>query len=248
MPYAAVLFDLFDTLVHFERERFPAIQVNGRTVYSTAGCLHEVLRSHAPHVSLEACYEALVASWQEAERLRALDHREVRATERFADLFRRLALEADRLPAGLAERLIETHRRELSKAARFPAHHRRLLERLARRYRLAVVSNFDYTPTAEGILDAAGVKTLFTAIVVSDAIGWRTPRAAIFERALQALDVRAAEALFVGDRADIDVLGAHQVGMDAAWVNPGGDALPPGVAPPEFEIRDLEELGAILDV
>ena len=32
MRYTAVLFDLFDTLVRFDRERMPEIQVNGRRV------------------------------------------------------------------------------------------------------------------------------------------------------------------------------------------------------------------------
>src|SRR2546428_4524527 len=48
---------------------------------------------------------------------------------------------------GLGQTLIDTHRTQLAKAAEFPRHHGPLLERLARRYRLAVVSNFDYTPT-----------------------------------------------------------------------------------------------------
>jgi len=50
----------------------------------------------------------------------------------------------------------------------------------------------------------------------------------------------------VGDRADIDVAGAQAVGMAAAWINRDGDPLPEGLAAPEFEIRDLAELSAIL--
>lgn len=246
MAYTAVLFDLFDTLVRFDRERLPQIRIDGRTVRSTAGHLHAVLRAHAPHVSLERCYEALVGSWQEAERRRSVDHREVPAAERFADFFRRLALDAARLPAGLTQALLDAHRRELARAALFPDHHRRLLERLARRHRLAVVSNFDYSPTALTILEAAGVKDLFVAIVVSDEVGWRKPRPDIFHAALARVDAAPAEALFVGDRADIDVLGAQGAGLDAAWLNPDRDPLPPGVAPPTYEIRDLAELEPIL--
>ena len=52
--------------------------------------------------------------------------------------------------------------------------------------------------------------------------------------------------LFVGDRIDIDVAGAHAVGMDAAWINPEREALPAGLAPPSYEIRDLAELEAIV--
>jgi FMN phosphatase YigB (HAD superfamily) len=34
--------------------------------------------------------------------------------------------------------------------------------------------------------------------------------------------------------------------MDAAWVNPSRDPLPEGIAPPEYEIRDLADLAPIL--
>ncbi|PYM91905.1 MAG: hypothetical protein DME04_17480 [Candidatus Rokuibacteriota bacterium] len=248
MPYAAVLFDLFDTLVRFDRERMPEIQINGKTVRSSAGMLHTILRTQAPHIGLEACYEALSDSWREAERLRALDHREVAAPDRFAHFFRRLGLDETTLPPGFGRRLIDAHRGALGRAAEFPAYHGPLLRRLAERYRLAVVSNFDYTPTALDILERAGVADLFGTIVVSDEVGWRKPRRDIFDAALSRLGVRAEESLFVGDRADMDVLGAQQIGMDAAWINRDAEPLPAGVAPPTYEIRDLRELAGILGV
>jgi len=247
MAYGAVFFDLFDTLVRFERDRLPEIEISVRRVRSTAGHLHAVLARAAPQVTLEECYAALQASWQEAERLRAIDHREVPARERFAVFFQRLGLDGATLPPDLDVALIDAHRRELAKAASFPAHHRPLLERLARRHCLAVVSNFDYSPTALAILETAGVRDLFATIVVSDEVGWRKPRADIFQAALQRAGVEPHHTLFVGDRIDIDVVGAHAVGMDAAWINPGHDPLPPGIAPPIYEIRDLADLEAIVD-
>src|SRR5437762_11706969 len=116
---------------------------------------------------------------------------------------------------------------------------------MAREHCLAVVSNFDYSPTALGILEAAGVRDLFAAIVVSDEVGWRKPRPDIFHEALRRAAVEPHATLFVGDRIDIDVAGAHVVGMDAAWINPGRDALPAGVSPPMYEIRDCAQLESI---
>jgi putative hydrolase of the HAD superfamily len=244
--YTAVFFDLFDTLVRFDRDRLPTVQVDGRTVKSTVGHLHALLARHIPGCTLEACYRALLGSWQEAERLRGIDDREVPARERFADFFRRLELDPATLPRGLDTALIEAHRRELAKAAEFPAHHAPLLERLARHRRLAVVSNFDYSPTARGILEAAGVLELFAAVVVSDEVGWRKPHPEIFAAAFRRTGADPARTLFVGDRLDIDVVGAHRAGMDAAWVNPGGEGVPPGAAAPRYVIRDLAELEAIV--
>ncbi len=217
MTYAAVLFDLFDTLVRFDRERMPEIRIAGKTVRSSAGMLHAILQTQAPQIDLERCYDALGESWREAERLRALDHREVPAAARFAHFFRRLGLDEAALPAGFGRALIDAHRGALGRAAEFPAHH-------------------------------AGVVELFDTIVVSDEVGWRKPRRDIFDAALGRLGVRAEESLFVGDRADMDVLGAQRIGMDAAWINRDGEPLPSGVAAPTYEIRDLGELAAILNL
>ncbi|MBI2524750.1 MAG: HAD family hydrolase [Candidatus Rokubacteria bacterium] len=242
----ALLFDLFDTLVLFDRERLPEIHVNGRALRSTAGQMHEVFRPFAPGVSLEEFVSALFWSWQEAERVRGESHREVPAAERFALLFGRLGLD----PAAMAREalpiLLATHMEALAKAVVFPGHHREVLVTLGARHRLAVVSNFDYTPTTRLVLEREGIASLFAAIVISDAVGWRKPTPVIFESALGALGVPPGRALFVGDRADIDVAGAHGVGMQAVWINRAREALPAGAPRAEFEIQDLAELGRIV--
>jgi FMN phosphatase YigB (HAD superfamily) len=244
----AVLFDLFDTLVRFDRERLPEVHVNGRVLRSTAGRLHEAFRPFAPGVELGDFVAALLWSWQEAERVRNTTHREVPAPERFGLFFGRLGLEPGMLPPEALQTLLETHRRELANATVFPEHHGVLLRRLRPRFRLGVVSNFDYTPTARTILERAGVTDLFDAVLVSDEVGWRKPARPIFEAALRRVGVGAAEAVFVGDRADIDVAGAQAVGCAAVWLNPGAEALPEGIQPPDWEIRDLGELGEILGI
>ena len=248
MRYRAVLFDLFDTLVRLNRERLPLVTVNGRTVRSTVSRLHDVLSAEAPHVTIETLQGAMAESWREAERLRAIDHREVAAPERFGYLFRYLALDPESCRPGLVIDMIETHRRELARAVEVPDHHAALLRDLRRHYRLAVVSNFDYTPTALGILTEAGIIDLFELIVVSDAVGWRKPAPPIFRETLDRMRLAPADALFVGDRADIDVAGALVMGMDVAWINPEAEPLPEGLGPPTYEVRDLEELRTILGV
>jgi len=246
VPFQAVLFDLFDTLVLFERDRLPELVVDGKTMRSTAGHLHTALQAYAPQVALADFVGALGWSWQEAERIRSSTHREVAAPERFQTLFRRLGIEPSTLPPEAIPTLLATHMRELSRAVVFPGHHRALLEALRRHHRLAVVSNFDYTPTARFVLEREGVADLFDTIVVSDAVGWRKPAPAIFTHALEALGVSAAHALFVGDRVDLDVAGAQASGMRAAWINRAGETLPEGASAPEFDIRDLAELAEIL--
>ncbi len=93
-----------------------------------------------------------------------------------------------------------------------------LLESLRNRgLKLALVSN---TASPEWLLRPVlahqGLVDRVDAIVLSSEVGKRKPHPAIFERALAELDVRADEALFVGDRLDADVGGASRVGMHTA--------------------------------
>jgi FMN phosphatase YigB (HAD superfamily) len=246
--FDAILFDLFDTLVLFERDRLPEVTVNGRTIRSTAGRVHRRLQERLPGIELPAFVDALLWSWQQAEHIRDTTHREVSAPERFDMVFRRLGREPAGLPAGTIDDLLIAHMHELARAVVFPPHHRPLLRALRERYRLAVVSNFDYTPTAHLILDREEVSSLFEVVVISADVGWRKPSRMIFDAALGGLGITAGRALFVGDRADIDVAGAQGVGIPVAWINRDGAPLPAGALAPDFELRDLADLRAIAGI
>lgn len=247
MRYRAVLFDLFDTLVIFDRARLPLLQVNGRAVRSTAGHLHPLLAERHPEITLGAFYDALVWSYEEAERRRQRDHREIPARTRFELCYRRLGLDPAEVPAELTRRILAVHMVHLAAAAECPASHLELLRWLRGRFRLGVVSNFDYTPTAHRILERAGISGCLQAVVVSEEVGWRKPRAEIFQEAFRRLSIEPGTTLFVGDRPEIDVAGAHGVGMDVAWVNPGREPFPDGLRPPTYELAGLADLRGVLE-
>jgi FMN phosphatase YigB (HAD superfamily) len=245
--YAAVLFDMFDTLVRFDRGRLPAAHIGGREVRSSVPELHGIAASVLPGVGLEAFYDAFLWSYQEAERLRADTHREVPAHHRLELFYRRVGADPVAIPPEVTERLLATHMTCLAGAAEPMPGQAQLLGWLTGRYRLAVVSNFDYTPTVRRILADSGILDRFETVIVSDAVGWRKPRPDIFERALADLGVTAGECLFVGDRPEIDVAGAKGVGMAAAWLNVDRAPLPPGLPAPDLDLAGLARLRPALE-
>ena len=88
------------------------------------------------------------------------------------------------------------------------------LERLrAAGLRLGVVSNSD--GRVEQALEAAGLRQYFDAVVDSALVGVEKPDPRIFLAALDALGVAPAEALYVGDLYEVDIVGARAAGMDA---------------------------------
>ncbi len=248
MPgYTTVLFDMFDTLVRFNRERLPLVRINGRDVRSSVVRLHPLTTAVLPGVTLDAFYEAFLGSYRDAERRREGDHREVPAVERFGFCYARLGVDPATVPREVTERLIGLHAGCLAEAAEPLPGRPELLDWLAGRYRLGLVSNFDYAPTVRRILEEGGILERFDAVVVSDVVGWRKPSPRIFEAAFARMGVGAAECLFVGDRPEIDVAGAKGVGMDVAWFNPEGAAFPEGLPAPDYILGRLADLRPILE-
>lgn len=244
--YSTVLFDLFDTLVRLDPGRLPALRVQGREVRSSVAVLYPIAAHALPGIGLDTFYEAFVWSYREAERRRLLDHHEIPARQRLGLFYGRLGLEAE-VAAEVTDRLLAAHMSCLAAAAEAVAGRAELLDWLAGRYRLGVVSNFDYTPTVERILREAGIRERFDAVLVSDTVGWRKPGRAIFEATFARLGVGPRECLFVGDRADIDVAGAKGIGMDVAWLNPERQPLPGGLPAPDYDVPGLRELRPLLD-
>ena len=246
-PYSAVLFDMFDTLVRFDRGRLPAATIGGREVRSSVPMLHDVAAAALPGVGLETFHDAFFWSYQEAERIRADTHVEVPAHRRLEIFYRRMGVDPATVPRAVTERLLLTHMTCLASAAEPMPGQEELLDWLRGRYRLGVVSNFDYTPTVHRILMEGGILGRFETVVVSDEVGWRKPRPVIFQRALAAMGLRPEECLFIGDRPEIDVAGAKAMGMAAAWLNPDRAPLPPGLPAPDLDISGLAELRRALE-
>ncbi|MFM9110442.1 MAG: HAD-IA family hydrolase [Prochlorococcaceae cyanobacterium] len=82
--------------------------------------------------------------------------------------------------------------------------------------RLAVVSNFDQRLPA--LLEGLGLAERFEAVVISSSAGAAKPSPLPFQRALEALDLAAAEVWHLGD-SDDDVRGARAAGLRAVcWL------------------------------
>jgi len=129
-----------------------------------------------------------------------------------------------------------------------------LLARLARRYRLGILSNWPLAVTIDRYAEAAGWLPHLAAVVVSERVGTIKPHPAIFRAAEIAL-AAAGEApptpdaiLHVGDDWAADVVGAKSAGWRVAWLRsrpadsplPGSE--PVGGAEPDLVLDRLADL------
>ena len=243
----AVLFDLDGTLVDtqhawgtafadvlaYATERHPDLERLGDGVRVHA----DVFQPLVHRIHLDAGY----GEWDQGFLRRA-----------FAELLARYAEPDDALAGEMFERYDEGWPDHV---ALFPDV-LPVLEALAGRYRLGIVSN-GLGPDQRAKVDRLGLASYIGALAVSGELGVLKPDPSIFLHALETLGVEAAHAIHVGDDLHADVGGAHAAGLTAGiWLNRSPDreneaARPPSgtaIDMPEAELRGLDELPALLGV
>jgi putative hydrolase of the HAD superfamily len=117
----------------------------------------------------------------------------------------------------------------------------RVLEQLAERYRIAVVSNFYGNLPA--ICSGTSIGRYVDVAVDSENVGATKPDSRIFQAALKALDTGADRAIFIGDSLPRDMEGARRLGMPHIWLHPGATA---GCCPGDAVIARVAELLRVL--
>jgi len=165
-------------------------------------------------------------------------------------------LDADPYPGAGEARLVDFWQRTLSRAAgkevdlattrkflvavreeerpiRLYSDCRRCLDVLrGERRALGVISNSTSEANVRRILDRVGILDYFDRVVSSGTEGVEKPNPEIFRRAVQRMNVRPAEALFVGNLARTDAKAAEAAGLHGVWLNREGFGY--GEDPPEI--------------
>ena len=217
---------------------------------------------------MEFLYDEELLEASHRAGLAAIGHEDVRITEHLRERFEPLfgvpgTLEEAEYPdfirSVLADFEIELSDEELDRfleaehAAWAPARRlggttHALLESLRERgLKLGLVSNaFDPGWLLHRDLEEMGLRERLDYAVFSSEVGKRKPHPEIFRRALEALDVPAEEALFVGDRLYEDVRGAGELGMttvQALWFR--ADEHPDGGEPDFQAFTQMDVLNVV---
>jgi len=244
--YKAVIFDLFDTLVDFDRTQIPVITIDGREIRTTAGEVYKVLAQHMPGTTFETYYDTLGAVTKALLAVRQRDHVEIPARRRYELLFDRLGMPRDAGAERCIDGMLATHHRYMHDSTVCPPERTQVLEALRSRYPLGLLSNFDSAATGLKILATHGLHPYFSPIHISEAIGYRKPRREAFLHTAEVMGVVPQDVLFIGDTFALDVVGAKGVGMDAAWFDRQTTPPQPEQARPDYTISRFPDLLEIL--
>lgn len=137
--------------------------------------------------------------------------------ERFAHVLRRVGYSGD--VAAESMRLNEEYLDYLSTLPELMPGAEDLLKHLRKRgYRVVVLSN-GFKGVQQRKLASAGIAALVDRVILSDDCGITKPQPGLFEYAMKECGVRPEQCLMIGDDADTDIRGAHEVGWHTIFYN-----------------------------
>jgi HAD superfamily hydrolase (TIGR01509 family) len=240
--YKAVIFDLFDTLVDFDRELIPVVTIDGREIRTTAGETYKVLAQYAEHLTFEHYYRTLSEVSRDLIAMRERDHLEIPARRRFEVLFHQLDLSRDDAAERCIDAMLARHHHYMLTATVCPPERPQVLAALKERYPLGLLSNFDSADRGLKILERYHLNAYFNPIHISEAIHYRKPRREAFLHTAEVMGAAPQECLFIGDTFALDVVGAKGAGMDVAWFDRRITPPPLELAQPDYVISRLPDL------
>ena len=145
--------------------------------------------------------------------------------------------------AALAKAFSEDFFAVIPTKSRLMPHAREVLEYLAPKYNLYILSN-GFQELQCHKMRSAGIDRYFKKVVLSDDIGVLKPWPEIFHFAMSATQSELRDSLMIGDSWDNDITGARGVGMHQVYYNVTDRSEFP--FKPTYQITDLKELLQLL--
>jgi len=209
MLIKAVLFDMFDTLMLIEK--------NHEFYSPSLMRMYRYLKRNGIDVSFEK-FDATYIEVRDRLFAKAdLNFEEPHFNVRVSETLKSLDYNYD-VSSPLVTKATDEFCAEFMKYVRIDPNTKSVLEELRGKYKLGIVSNFAIPECVFKLLNGDNIEELFDVIVISGAVNKRKPSPEIFQSALKALGVSAAETAFVGDTIDADVEGSKAVGMKAIYI------------------------------
>lgn len=245
--YSTIIFDLFDTILDFNFNHLPIVELKEFRSRTTSTEVYEVFKEYYPEIGFAEFYDPFIESYKEFQEIKLKEFREFPNRNRFILMLSKMNLSPVQEQDALIDQMVIAHMDALASCIEYPQENNKTLEKLkANDYRLAIVSNFDYAPTAHKLLEEFNLKPFFEEIVISDEVGWRKPKNIIFESVINKLGIDSDNALFVGDNFNADVVGSKALGMGAAWINRRNESERNLAPAPDYIIKKLPELKEFL--
>jgi putative hydrolase of the HAD superfamily len=237
MRIKAILFDMFDTLMMIEH--------NHQFYVPSLKKMHKILEKSGINETFDNFLKAYTRARIELYEKADPKNEEPHFNERIVKALEFLGYNYSKDNSIIKEATF-AFCKEFMKYVRIDKDSKIVLSELSKKYELGIVSNFAIPECVIKLLQENEINDLFNVVIISGDINKRKPSPEIFETALNALRITAAEAVFVGDTLDADIKGAIEVGMKTIFIERRIQKEKETINP-DITIKSLKELLLIIE-
>jgi putative hydrolase of the HAD superfamily len=202
-----LLFDFFGTLAKYSESR------TGQGYERTFRLLQDA--------GSQLGYEQFLSLWTEVaaqfDEVAESSHREFSMVELGNAFLGRVVISPT---DALVREFVKTYLSEWNKGVVYLPEVPKLIGRLSRRFKLAVITNTHDPKLVPEHLERMGISRFFGKVITSVEFGIRKPSPEIFQHALSVLDASPDQCVYVGDSYVADYLGARAAGVRAVLIDP----------------------------
>jgi YjjG family noncanonical pyrimidine nucleotidase len=228
-----VLFDLDDTLIHFD----DYWEASVKEAFQSHPITSEINTDELFRVFFAK--DSIYAELYDQGKITLREYRTIRFCQTLAEFNK----QADESVAISFENLY----REVSKNYIEPSSELiGLLSDLQKEFSLGIVTN-GTSDIQHDKIAGLEIKSFFPpeSIIISEEVGFSKPHPQIYKIALERFNVKPEETVFVGDSWENDVEGPSKLGIQTVWFNNRGRHVPDNPAPMAI-IKQINELSEIL--
>lgn len=207
IPIKAISFDFWNTLFTEQDGGFKLYQDTRRQILTKTLC------EAGQAFTYEQVAEAAHLEAESHHLIWIREHRTLVAAERLQRVLTRLNTS---LPEDICTQVVAAYEDGLlERPPTLVAGAREVIEQLAGRFRLGLISDIGFSPgrVLRQVMEQAGVLRYFESLIFSDEAGRSKPHPEVFKQTQQALAAAPEAIVHIGDLEHTDIVGANNAGF-----------------------------------
>ncbi len=232
MTIKGILFDLYGTLIDIETDE---------SMDEIYRAIAHYLTYHGVYLNRREVRERYYRIMKQQKEARCEEYPEIDVEAIWNELLLQEGIKSDSLRGQQAKVIAHIYRGVSRNRLQLYPDVKRVLNELQCDYRLALISDAQSCYALPEIR-AVGLEGYFNPIVISSHYGFRKPDSRLFQKALDSMNLKPADVIWVGNDMFRDIFGASLLGIRNIFIDSNQGAKSYKDVAPDYRVQQFEDV------